>query len=167
MTETANTATETQPTLEEQEDELLYRLAILKDRKAAIEELIERDTARLRIMMKNRGEQRRHAELAQSSFYQHRTFEVHDPDALAHLFTLDELVRGFKPSADFYDAAKLAKIDIDKAITCGIDERFKVERRKTAKAREMQDRIMDETMRETEQRVNELARRMRQNRKGA
>jgi hypothetical protein len=165
MTETA--ANDTPPTLDEQEDELLYRLAILKDRKASIEELIERETARLRIMMKNRGEPRRQTELAQSTFYEHRTFEVHDPDALAHLFTLDELAHGFKPTAEFYDAAKKAGVEVEKAITVGVDERFKVERRKTAKAREMQDRIINETMRETEARVNELARRMRLNRKGA
>jgi hypothetical protein len=151
-------------TLDQEADELIFKLAVLKDRASALKDLIDQGQARLRLLMKNRGETRRQTDDGNALFYEQRTFEVTDPDELAKLFTKDELARGFKPSADFFDAAKAVRLPIEKCITAGVDERFKVERRRTAASSEQQDRIIKETKREAEQRVNELARLMRSNR---
>lgn len=137
---------------------IVLQVCILKDRKAALTKLIEEKQAALRLLMKADGDRRRKTEDGTASFYTHPTFEVHDQAALAELFSKDTLVEVFKPTSAFVKAAHKAKLPIEKAITEGVDERFKVERCRTRAAREMQERVIEETKREAEARIERLAR---------
>lgn len=137
---------------------IVLEVCILKDRKKALEDLIDEKQAALRLLMKTDGDRRRQTDDGTASFYPHPIFEVHDRAALAEMFRKETLVETFKPTAEFIKAAHKAKLPVAKAITESVDERFKIERRRTKAAKEMQARVIEETKQAAEERVTRLAR---------
>ena len=137
---------------------LIAEICIYRDRIAALSALMDERKAALRLLMKAGGDRKRTTDLGTATFYTQATFEVHDRKQLAKMFSKETLVEAFKPYSDFVKAAQKQKLPIEKAVTIGADERFKVERPRTERAREMQDSVIEETKRETEARVERLAR---------
>lgn len=150
----------TDPRAEEKAD-LLAQLSILDARKKAVERLIEDRKAKLYLLMKQDGDLKRQTPEATATRSSRRKFVIFDRSRLAELFPAAVLLEQVKVDAAFYDAAKKAKVSIDDAVTVESDESFKVEPRRSAAAKERQERIIEETKAEMASRVAALARRMR------
>jgi hypothetical protein len=139
---------------------LIAEDAILSAREKAVKQLKEKKRARLLVLMKQLGYTRRQTAEGTASIGESVSYEVKDHSKLQEMFAADMLVQQVKIDKAFWEAAKKAHVNIDSAVTPVPGSRFKVAARQTKDAKERQQRIIDETKYEMEQRVERLARQM-------
>lgn len=162
-TQTADAVPETIDENAEAKASLIAQLAVLKAREKALKELIDERRASLSLLMKRDGDSVRQTLEGKASFISKRkAFTIHNRAEFAAMFDKQTLVEAFKCDAAFYDAAIEAGLPIEGVVIVEEDEQFKVESRRTAAEKERQRRIMDETKREMNARIERLAMLMRQ-----
>jgi hypothetical protein len=140
--------------------ESIRRISIYKSRAEALEELIDEEQKKLKLLMSQDGDRQLGAFEGTGKFIPKRTFEAMGVEALCKAFTKEQLAEGFKPTADFVDACVKAGVDYKNAIAVGVREDFEVKRAQTAAARKQQEQIIDETRRQMEATVDALAKRL-------
>lgn len=148
------------PSTVTEKERLLAEVVVLQARAKAIKSLIDEKKARLLLLMQGDGDMKRKTPEGTASRQGKRKFVIYDRSKLKTLFSEDVLMEQVKVTAEFYDAAKKAEVEIDDAVTVESDEQFKVEGARTKEAKERQERIMEETRIEMERRVETLAMRM-------
>lgn len=140
--------------------ELIRRIAVYKSRAEALEELIEAEQKKLRLLMAEDGDRNLLGFEGTGKFTPKRTFEVVSVEALCKTFTKEQLAEMARPTAEYVDACVKAGINTKSAIVVGIREDFEVRRAQTAAARRQQDQIVEETKRQAETMVDTLAKRL-------
>jgi hypothetical protein len=139
---------------------LLREIAILKMRKAAIDQLIKERQQALELAMSRDGDRALADPYGTAKFTSRRSVTVHDPKAAARMFSKEMLAEYFTPDVAFVEACARAKKDIASVITVGVSEEFRVERARTKDAKKRAEEIIESTRRETEQVVVTLAKRL-------
>ena len=141
--------------------QIIKRICILSARKKALEELIDDERNRLRVLMDEDNDDRITVEEGMASFGAKRRFSVKDPAKLVELIGVDEIVAHFKPTASLVDGAAKAKIQILKAIDVTHDRTFTVERARTKEMKERMAQIIEETKQAAAAKADEVAMRLR------
>jgi pyridoxine 5'-phosphate synthase PdxJ len=135
--------------------------AILKHRKDALTLLLDENEKQLELLMNDARQRVLVGGEGTAKFTSDRCFDVISVEALMKTFTKEQLATGFKPSATFVDAAIKAGIKVRNAIVIGTKPGFEVRRSQSMKAREEQERIVEETRRQLAETVDKLAEQLR------
>lgn len=137
---------------------LLTEHAVLKDRRDAIDEMIEVRKERILLLMSESGMSRVKNDAGEASFMRRRSFKVHDKDRLAELMSPRQLAALVRVTADVYDAAEREGIPLDEAVTVGQSESLTISRSRTKAANEARKHYIEESKRQAEQRIEAAVR---------
>lgn len=162
MSETASDAAAAQARRERHlaKLDLVRRIAIYKSRMESIEDLIEEEQKKLRVLMSVDGESQLQCAEATPKFIPKRTFSVVSTEALIATFTKAQLAEMARPTAEFIDACVKAGVDYKPAVVVGMREDFEVKRAQTHEQRKQQEQIIEETRRQMESTVDALSKRL-------
>jgi hypothetical protein len=144
------------PSLDERELELsrlLTEHSVLKDRRDAIDEMIDVRKERILMLMSESGMGRYKSANGEASFTCRRSFRVHDRDRLAELMSPKQLASLVRITADVYDAADREGVPLDEAVTVGQSESLTISRARTKDAQELRKKYIEESKRQAEQRI--------------
>lgn len=145
---------------QKEKEKLIDEICFLKDQKAALDKCLRSRNDRLRTLMARDGDRKLKIDAGTASFYVQSMYSIHSTDMLCHLFTKKALAGICRPNKAFVEAAKRAGIEVDSAITEGVDERFKVERSRTKAAREEQKAYIEQTAEKFEERIADFQKQM-------
>ena len=134
-------------------ERLLTEHAVLKDRRDAIDDMIEVRKDRILLLMSEAGLGRYKNDAGEASFTRRRTFKIHDQARLVELMSPAQLASLARVTADVYDAAAREGIPLDEAVTVGISESLTVARARTKAANDIRKQYIEESKRQAEQRI--------------
>lgn len=141
---------------------LITEACLLKDRITALKKLRDEKIAQLRSLMAEDGDGEQVNDDGVAKFYSHPVLSIKNLQALARL-PQEVILQAVKPSKTWYDAARKAGYPVAESVTMGRDERFKVERRKSAEARYRQKQIIEATQKDAKRRLTKMAKSMQGN----
>jgi len=144
---------------DEEKAKLLKELAVLTDRKDAIEEMIKARKVRLKTLMNEDGERTLEGEWGAAAFKPKRAFSIEDRAALKK-FKKDVLIEGFKPTAKLVDALGKRGISVKGVITIGVNETFEYSRPRGKEAQARRKEAIARSMQEAEEKVAEIVERI-------
>lgn len=130
--------------------DLIREIAILACRKDAIEELMDKRKDRLEGLMAQDGERERVTADGDAKFSQRRTVNVVSAEECVKRFSKLVLAEHFSPPVAFIEACDKEKKDYKGALIVGLSPIFKCERARTKAAKELQKKIVAETMAQAE-----------------
>lgn len=142
-------------------ERLLTEHAVLKDRRDAIDEMLEVRKGRINMLMSEVGLGKYKSDAGEASFSRRRSFKVKDRDRLAELMTPRQLAALARVTADVYDAAEREGIPLDEAVTVGHSESLTISRARTKTAREARKHYIEESKKQAEQRIEAAVRLLR------
>jgi len=142
-------------------DQLINEYAIIKDRRDALDEMLEVRKDRILLVMSEIGARKHKCDAGATSFTRRRSFKVHDIDKLAKLLPKRQLAALAKMTADTYDAAKAEGIPLDEAVTVGQSESLTVSRAKTKEANKRRATYIDESRKQAEARIEAIRKQLR------
>lgn len=138
---------------EEEIERLLTEHSVLKDRRDAIDGMIDVRKERLLLLMSEAGIGRYKGKSGEVSFTRRRSFKVTDSDKLVELMSPRQLASLVRVTADVYDAAMREDIALDEAVTVGRSESLTVSRSRTKEAKDRRKKYIEESKRQAETRI--------------
>jgi hypothetical protein len=142
-------------------DQLIQEYAVIKDRRDALDDMLDVRKERILLVMSETGARKHKCGAGATSFTKRRSFKVHDAKKLASLLPKTQLAALARVTADVYDAAVAEGIKIDKAVTVGQSESLTVKRASTKEANERRSKYINESRKQAEQRIEAIRKQLR------
>jgi len=142
-------------------DQLINEYAIIKDRRDALDDMLEARKDRILMVMSEAGARKHKCAAGATSFTRRRSFLIHDIDKLTKLLPKRQLAALARMTADTYDAAKAEGIPLDEAVTVGQSESLTVSRAKTKEANKRRMAYIEESRKQAEARIEAIREQLR------
>lgn len=134
-------------TSNEEKNRLIAEIGELQARKKYVEDMIEKRKGALSLTLAEEGTNVIVTSFGKASLENRRSFSLSDPKALAEMIPAATLAENFKPSAFFYDGAKKAGINIDRAISVTSTSTLRVDHASTPEITSRRSAIIEEERR--------------------